>query len=151
MTGAALLGKVGDHIQHQGNIGAVAQKAPLLLHRQQTGIEHRLEVKREGIGGNIELAGQFTGDPPLQPGLHQQPPYIEPDAGCQRFKDLGGHLFVHLHSPWCDLFHFNYTRIIEMIKIRTEAKIRGAGIKLGRLENRQVNNSSGRPHRVHRR
>ncbi len=103
VAGAALLGEIADKIQHQGNIGAVAQKTPLLLHRQEAGIEHRLEMKRQGVGGDVELAGQLARDPPIQPRLDQQPPHIEPDPGCQRFKDLGGRLFVHVHSPWCEL------------------------------------------------
>ena len=99
MTGAALLGEVTDKIQHQGNVGAIAQKPPLLLHREQARVQHGLEVKREGVRGYVELARKLAGNLTFQPGLDQQTPHLEANAGCEGLEYLGGDLFVHATSP----------------------------------------------------
>lgn len=43
-------------------------------------MQHGLEVKRESVRGNVELAGQLAGHLPFQSGFDQQTPYIETNA-----------------------------------------------------------------------
>ena len=95
MAGTALLGQVGNQLQHQRDIGPIALEAPLLRHRQQTGVGHRFQMERQIVRRNRQLAGDLPGHHPLEPGFHQQAVDLQPDAGGQGFKYLGRYLFVH--------------------------------------------------------
>lgn len=116
VTGAALLREVAYQCQHERDVCAITQEATLLLHRQQASVQHGLEVKLQCVGGDIETAGKLPGHPSLQARFHQQTPDIEPNAGGEGFKHLGGHRFVHvIHLEFSSITHyFSKIRTINM-------------------------------------
>ena len=96
MPGTAFFSEVSNQVVHQTKIGAVAQKAPFLRHRQQLRLRQCLQMERKIGRWHAQFSADFTGNQTSGTGLDQQPVDVEPNAGRQGFENFNGRGSVHV-------------------------------------------------------